>query len=377
MKSSEYNWLAFYKRMINIRRRGFIWLMIILMIVADYVNMTNLFQEMGLADGSSVEWLENFSMLNSLLSDSSLFAVISVLLLEGLPISLGSMLAKIMDTTDHRNIDKAKNVLGFWIGFGCFVATAGVVIYMRWMLFKGSGSYYDWMKITTTAWEELPEVIREVEGEPAVVSGLDFISQIFLLPLPVLTSIWAFVASWDMNATHNLENLKLEVEKLRRNMLKADAEYLKADNKKKDAKWALWCDLALEQSGDPNPKNAMPDNYDTFRYECAKRIRSRHISNCILQYHDESKRYDGHAKQLLAEFQKELSALSTVPDKIMSISIDELIREHDENLAGADCWDYDKSYADHERLLKKLLMNATVIAQYKIADTTIFTDSKE
>ena len=373
MKRSEYRCGAAKKWIKSKTYFLFISLMILAMAAADLMNMINLFQQMGLGDTNAVLSMIGIDgSLSSILSDSVVFSVISVLILEILPISLGSMLAKIIDRTQHMDIDSKKNWIGFVCGIICFGAFVVLVVYMRWILFKASGAYADYQIVLNTNWSSVIEGTSEFPTEV----GFDFISQIFLLPLPLLTSIWAFVASWDVTASHNLEDLKLEVEKLRRNMIAADKAYLKADNKKKDAKWALWCDLSLEQTDDPNPKNAMPSNYDTFRYECAKRIRSRHISNCILQYRDESKRYDSHAMQLLNELQKELSKLSTVPERIMAISIEELIRTHDQDTPDADCWDYERSYTDHERLLKKLLMNATVIAQYKTADSPIFTDSR-
>lgn len=246
------------------------------------------------------------------------------------------------------------------VAFICFVGAVAVVIWMRLLLMKATGSWQVWQYV-----KEQISLGEKITSD----TNLTFIADLFLLPLPALTSLWAFAASIGTAKNRSIDDLKRDVEILRLKKIRTEKSYLKAESRKKDAKWVLWRQLAGKEK-------EMPESYDRFRYLCTQYIQEKYIADCIIQFSDQSKRFNSVAMCQINDYLEQLSKMSNMPESIKEISIEDLILQHDKGKDSKDCWDFDKSYKAHEANLKKLLDNATVIAQFKVTDEPSFTDKR-
>ena len=311
--------------------RPLAWCLIFAMAASDFYTVRSLFID-----------------INVGVTDAMVYAGISAIILEILPSYMGLVLGKRRDKARYE-----KNLAGgFSITLALFVTMAliALVAYLR----------YSWVS----------EQIRlgNIGGRRG---NEDVYKHMFLAVLPALTSIAAFLISWFMLRTKSLEDKYQEVCRLQEEFFSRQADFRVAYNRCMEARTTVWtsiCDYNVEP---------MPEGMEAFRRDCFTRIRGKLVDDCLVTYPTQIERYSMDVESKLQEYLLIISKHSTLPHTITSISLEELIRDHDDNTRDpADRWDYNESGPDLEAELRRTIDNAVVVAQYKSALNPYYLEKK-
>ncbi len=281
-------------------------------------------------------------------TDAMVYAGISAIILEMLPSYMGLMLGKRRDKARYE-----KNLAGgfsIMTAFFVTVALIGLLAYLR----------YGWVSEQV----ELGNIGGRRGNE-------DLYKHMFLAVLPALTSIAAFLISWFMLRTKSLEDKYQEVCRLQEEFFAKQAIFRQAHDRCMEARTTVWtsvCDSGVEP---------MPEGMEAFRRECFTRIRAKLVDDCLVTYPTQIERYSMDVESKLQEYLLTISKHSTLPHTITSISLEELIRDHDDNARDpVDRWDYNESGPDLEAELRRTIDNAVVVAQYKSALNPYYLEKK-
>lgn len=310
----------------------FAWGLIIAMAASDFYTVRSLFIDVNISA-----------------TDAVVYALISAIILEMLPSYMGTVLGSRKDKARYE-----KNLAGYCSVFLAFFVTFAMMVLLA------SLRYY-WVK------EQLR--VGELGGSRGTA---DVYKHMFLGVLPALTSIAAFLIAWFALRRKSLETKYAEVRQLQEEFYARQADFRLAQSRSMEARTSVWISVSDSQDGQ------MPEGMEAFRRECFARIRSKLVDDCLITYPTQIERYSMDVESKLQQYLLRISKHSTLPHTITGISIDELIREHDENSARdpADCWNYNEAGPDLEAELRRTIDNAVVVAQYKSALNPYYLEKK-
>ena len=311
--------------------------LILLMALADFLTLVNLFANMGLSDSF---WLMGRKLP---LSEINVYALTLAILLEGNPTVLGNMASKMTDQSRYKVNDRIGALVGTAIsGLGC-LGTIAVACYMRNLLIEQGGGR---------------AAFKAGSFNGSAATNGQYIVQRFLLFSPILTSVFAGVLSWWAFRSESGEELERSLDRLHDRFLEAQRDFRDSYEQAANSRMSLW--TSLTASAD------MPQEIEAFRRECFERMRSKAIENSIMIYPAQIARYNAAIEEVLIGFIEKMSTLSTIPADIAGISVREIAEKHDESVKkDADAWNYDRAGPAIEARLKKVLDNGAVVAQYK------------
>ena len=232
---------------------------------------------------------------------------ILVVALEGIPTFMGISLAKILDTTVHDGNQRNTNLIGFTLAFIGLIFTFALVLWMRTKQITLNGGVDAFLNQTYPL---------SGKANPA-----RYIVDCVLRLLPLLTSIFSFIASWLF--LHSFESVAME-ESLK---LARHKNYIAASDLAKDKyrlqiyKSDLWTALKL-------PRSTMPSETDSFLICCFEKIRQRLTSESLITYPGQLQRYTSSINSQLQLYLETLSAYSSVGDDLRSVPLDDFIRKY-------------------------------------------------
>lgn len=327
---------------------------------ADFLTMLNMFTLMGLQDNLLI--MREFPLTKDGLrvSEPIIYSILAVLLLEGSPFLMGITLWSIMDRGNYRPNDKLNAKVGFGISLVCLVVTLFIVINMRLFIIEKNGGHEAYLKGYYGAVEKAP-LNDPLELENNQSKNKQYVAHYFLVFSPVLTSLLALGLSWTFFRKEKVQILCREVDKCRDRFLDAKRQFLDAIYKCDDTKRAMWTALSVSKE--------MPTDYDIFKKECFFRIRAKLMQNCIVQYPQLIARYNAEIEGELIRYLTEMAGKSTIPDDIMDIDLEAVLKAFDEDQKKAnkcaEAWSYELAGPDMEEKLTKVINNAVVVSQYK------------
>lgn len=292
---------------------------------------------MALSDWYTVRDL--FISVNTNSMDAIVYATVAAIVLEMLPSYMGTVMGRRRDKGRYDSNDAG------WVSVVvALLVTCGMAILVGYLRFH-------WLQ----------EQIRlgEIGGRRG---NEEIYGQYFLMVLPALTSLAAFLISWFMLRERCLQTKYEEVLSLQEDYYEKERDFRMAHSRCLEARTTVWISVCDQDESD------MPEGLEAFRRECFARIRNKLVDNCLTTYPTQIERYTADVEAKLQSYLLEISKHSTLPYTITSISLDDLIREHDKNAMDyADCWNYNWSGPDLEAELRRTIDNAVVIAQYKSA----------
>lgn len=300
----------------------FAWVLIIVMMGSDFYTIRDL-----------------FISVNTNTFDAAIYAMVAAIILEGLPSYMGTVLGRRRDKGRYEDNEA---------GYPTIIFAAIVTVIMAVLV---GGLRLGW-------------VYGQIKsGDMGGRRGYEEVfGQIFLMILPVLTSMSAFLISWFMLRDRCLVQKYKEVRKLQEEFYDREADFRMAHSRCMEARTTVWTSVC-----DRN-ESEMPQGLEAFRRECFVRIRSKLVDNCLTAYPTQIERYTADVEAKLQNYLLEISKHSTLPYTITSISMDALIKQHDEDAMDySDCWNYNWAGPDLEAELRRTIDNAVVVAQYKSA----------
>lgn len=280
-----------------------------------------------------------FISVNTNLLDAAIYAFVAAVVLEGLPSYMGIVLGRRMDKARYENNDA-----GLISVFLAFIITCFMAVLV-------GGLRYQWVQ----------EQIR-LGAMGGRRGNEEIYGQYFLMVLPALTSMTAFLISWFTMRNRCLDTKFEEVRALQREFYEKEAEFRIAQSRCMEARTTVWtsvCDQVEE----------MPPTMEGFRRECFQRLRGKLVDNCLTAYPTQIERYTADVEAKLQGYLLEISKHTTLPHTITDINLTKLIQQHDKEAAMdvADCWNYNLAGPDLEAELRRTIDNAVVVAQYKSA----------
>ena len=306
-------------------------LFISLMIAADFYAMFNLFQTLRLDDVQS--WV---------------LSGIAALLLDGNPAFLGIIVATLADDSIYNKNDKKFAWIGFIIAIIGIIGTMALTIAIRVLL-----------------------IIRNAEysGGYLVQENKYFIRDVFLTFLPILTSIFAFVASWVAFGNYRMESLGRKVTAMRKDLLEMKKDFVNCLNALRDAKQILWTTLSIEKR--------IPSSMELFRKECYFRIKGKLKENTKVSFPVALKRYNAAIEGELENYIKELCRITTLDHLIGEFDVAEIIKNYDEMVELEEAkWNLKDSEPVLINELNKMIDNAVIIAQTKVSTDPYYTERR-
>ena len=304
-------------------------------------------------------------------SDLLSFTIAFAFCLEGLPTLMGISLSNWKNKSSYKQNDKSNAVVGFWICVIGIVAAFAFVIILRFLLIKKQGGFTEFYKPITN-YQQLP-------------------IDLFLMFLPILTSILAFATSWTAFKVDDEKTLEEKVEKLRNDYLKKQEAYQTGFQDLQQARSELWT-LLSEYMVMPKlkllPDNAeelyeseitaeifvtkpkMPTILEVFKRECLMRIRAKLIEDCIATYPNQVARYNEEVENAFEKYKIQISSHTTLDEEIIDIDINEIFEAFDKSIESDKkkntCqWNYEKAKEHLETELKQLIDNAVIVKQTK------------
>ncbi len=273
------------------------------------------------------------------MSSSWVYALVLAAALEGLPYLMGKLNSERVDTARYIRHDKKRTRSGLgWAFFG-FVVTYGVVVYLRIRniiemqelnQFGGRGGLYEELK------------------------------QHFLTVTPLITSIFAYVASWWASRDGYMDRLTKLVEKKHRKYLRCKMAYHQNYELYQQSRISLWTSLVEPDSVE------MPGTSKRFRTEALSRIHGKLVANCVTCYPSMIERYNVEVEAVLTDCLARMADCSTTPEAIHRVPLADILREYDREAGDyADCWNYNLAGPDLLAELRSTLDNAVVVAQFE------------
>ena len=334
----------------------FAFLLILVLAFFDFAAMKNLFINLQVSDAPLfIGGIVNFNTgipenFRGYISETNVYPLMMVVLLEGIPYFLGLEIASALDKTTYKVNRKNFAIIGAIVGAIAMIGAFALVILMRLFVISLEG------------------------GFPALLGGqgelsTKFIVQFGLLFSPIITSLLAFVASLAAFKSESADELEKKIDHLHVKYLNEQSKFHDIINKNDDARTALWTSLSAKENG------KMPTKFEDFRKECFDRIRAKLIENVIIQYPGQVTRFNSEIEGLLESFIKQMADVkeTNVPFEILSITTDELFKAYDESVCQnektpLDAWNYSVAGEEMEKELKKVLDNAIVVAQFKTVE---------
>lgn len=288
-----------------------------------------------------------FTQMDGTPQESAAYAVTIVCFLEGLPIYLGIIFAERSDDTRYKVSDKRTISVFMMILAFCTVLVAIIVaVGLRWFLINYNGGYEAF-----------------IEGNYAVNNDGDnsqFGGDILRAVLPVMTSIYAYVASRIAFRSNYYKKIKKEVDFLEKRFNAYERDFQRSYQRSKEARVSLWNSLREQEE-------TMPDNISEYRAKCYERIRERLTSYCINAYPTQVERYSAEIESELAHYLLELSQFTTLPQTITKLDIKDIIQKYDASVINeVDCWNYDKSGEHLATEMRVTLEEAIVATQFNL-----------
>lgn len=255
--------------------------------------------------------------------------------LEGLPFFLGMIHSEKHDTGSYQTNDKKVASVGFWISLLAYFLVYAITVMVR------------------LAWiDQMKRTMREDRFQEEVIS------QYFLILMPLATSLLAYVASWFAFRSSALERQYKIVVRKQAIYTQCQENFQNSLDAYQRARFSLWASLT-----DSDP---IPPSFNQFRKDCFAKIRAKLVANCVTCYPTQIERYTQMVNKELERLILEAAEHSTLPQAITSLTLSELIEEHDAKAMDyADCWDYNYAGPDLEAELRSTLDNAIVVAQFE------------
>lgn len=279
-----------------------------------------------------------FITLNMTRRDSMILSIMAAMIMEGLPTYMGMAIAKLRDKGRYE-----ENVPG-WFS----IAFAFVVMAAAWFL-------VGWLRAQMLAYQEAAGLF---DGRRSA----DKFGPTFLIYSPVLTSLGALLISWFAMRGSALSDKQRETYRAQERFLAAEEAFHEAYNRCMEARATVWTSVA------DTDETEMPAGFEAFRRECFSRLRNKLVDNCLTTYPTQIERYTADVGAKLEGYLLEIANRSTLPQQITAISLEALLRKHDEEAKDkADCWDYNLSGPDLENELRRSIDAAVIVSQYKTA----------
>lgn len=331
-------------------------LLIFVLAFFDFAAMKNLFINLQVSDSPLfIGGIVNFNTgvpenLRGYISETNVYPLMMVVLLEGIPYFLGLEIAAALDKTTYKVNSQNFAKIGVVVGFIAMLGAFALVISMRLFVISLEGGF--------------PQALGG-QGELST----KFIVQFGLLFSPIITSLLAFVASLAAFKSESADELEKKIDHLHVKFLNEQSKFHDIMSRNDDARTALWTSLSAKENG------KMPVKFEDFRKECFDRIRAKLIENVIIQYPGQVTRFNSEIEGLLESFIQQMGDTkeTNVPFEILSITTDDLFKAYDQSICQnektpIDAWNYSVAGDDMERELKKVLDNAIVVAQFKTVE---------
>lgn len=342
--------------LIDARVKLFALLLILILAFFDFAAMKNLFINLQVSDmplfaGGLIDFETGIPKnLRGYISETNVYPLMMVVLLEGIPYFLGLEVATVFDQTTYKTNTKNFAKIGTVVAAIAMVGAFALVVSMRLFVISLEGGF---PTVTGNRGELSPK----------------FIVQFGLLISPILTSLLAFVASLSAFKSESADELEKKIDHLQIRFLNEQSKFYDIMSRNDDERTALWTSLSGNQNG------PIPSKFDDYRKECFDRIRAKLIENVIIQYPGQITRFNSEIEGLLESFIKQMSDLkeTDVPFEILTITTDDLFKAYDDSVCQhektpIDAWNYSVAGEDLERELKKVLDNAIVVAQFKTTE---------
>lgn len=298
----------------------------------DYLTIVELFTDADLAGENS----------------EIVFAVLFALCLEGIPFFTASFLAKAL--LEYKV--KKKEKLYAWIGVG--LGLIGLIMawiiawHIRDTVIQANGGVKQYLQLTIDGVADYNQDLGEYVG---------YTADIFLKWSPIITSILAFLASWQVTSWDIEKKLKREVEFYHKKFLYKEKLYRMEMEKLLNLRAAMWNSVAEDEAN----RISIPNNEQVFRDEVIMRIRRQLILNSIALYPGEVERFQNKIEAELGFYLSQMAINSTKPELLLSIDLKELIQRYDEEQIQKGktemCWDYSKAGKTLENELKTYVDN--------------------
>lgn len=187
-----------------------------------------------------------------------------------------------------------------------------------------------------------------------------YLAQVFLYVSPILTSVLAYVLSYLAFGSSCLQEAAKLLRASHARYNHAKAVYEKTNNLRLDATSTLWSSL----TGTSN--NVPPPEFSDFRNQSMVYIHDMLIQSCLDVYPALLKRYNYEVEAALSRYIVELSRLSSMPQRISQITVQEITESYDARMVrDVDKWEYELCEPAMCADLEALLHDAVIGAQFK------------
>lgn len=311
--------------------------LILAMAAADWFAMNNLFKELG----------------NDVL-DRVVYALLMVILLEGLPTYAGPALSVLIDKTGYKANSKKKNAVIFGLALAALIGTWWLNFYLRCNAEEAIIGAETSISISDFG------VAGETEGDEKKEARVET-NNTMLSWSPVITSVLAFLASWVAFSDDNRELLlkeKMEAEERFHALAETLTDHRDRMEMQKETLWiALGGDLAQ-----------MPESYEDFRRNCFVKMRASVIENCKEQYEGQLTKYNQQMEEAIKACIKVMAGYAEERDQVLDLEtmFDQLVQDHDRRYAD-DAWAHWDAKAAAPALKQELehqVNNALVVARF-------------
>lgn len=267
------------KKFIFYNKRGFAYGFILVLMISDFFAVRQLFYGVGT-------------------SEQIICSFILATALEGFPTLLGRSYSKYKSETQHNANEKKRMNVGIVLGLVGFFLTAFTMIALRVLKLSSE-------------WRGLVISMK--------------VSSLMLTIHPIITSVLAFATSWEFLGADDASDTKIVCEDLLKTLNEKTLAFQECYQELESKRDALW--TSFSHGGDDRPKTA-----SVFRSESYKRIRAKLIANCTESFPDQIERYNLSVESALKNFLVRMSSQSTIPEQILSIDVNSILKEYDEKV---------------------------------------------
>lgn len=289
-----------------------------------------------------------FSSFRLKWEESAMFSFTFALFLEGFPFTLGIIDPIKKDPGQfimHRDKHYRKLSRICW----CFLIVSWALAFVIRFMYTEQPHMGGFFKF----WE------GEYNSERNKYSNNSYLAQVFLYISPILTSLLAYALSYLSFRSSCLQEATKLVRTSQDRYNRTLDTYERINNRRQDATAALWASLTGDITSVP------PLEFNDFRNQSMVYMHDMLISGCLDSYPALLKRYNHEVEAALSHYIAELSQLSTIPQRINQITVEEIIKDYDQHMIyDADKWDYELCGSAMCKDLEQLLEDAVLGSQF-------------
>lgn len=300
-------------------------LCVLYLIFSDFMSLFQLFK----SDG--------FDLKDSL---ACIIAITVAIMLEGFPIFTGNYLTSLFEKRIDNSQDSIwkKGAMFFGSVVGAlitFVTTFGLRIIMMFITLEDVDKDAINVMIEKQGYfaQKIGDILRYLilqSDDPPVA-----LTNLFLAILPILTSVLCFIISISYLSPNHKKKQQDKLQQLQKRSSQAEYSYTEKVNRLRNEKIALWNELNITLS--------LPfDNISEFHSNCLRRIHVNMEHSCSRSFEREIERFNKEGQSKLQSILIKMSAYSSVPQRITSIAIDDIIRDYDNSKTDAEAWEFNR-----------------------------------